>query len=106
MTREERALLLFFENCAVHHAGKVATVHLNDDDLKIAQNWNAGGFIHYGRVAFKGCDLHGSHWCRLSDEAWRLAHAERQAHADRMWLKRPWRTTEEQRAATKRRTHA
>ena len=37
----------------------------------------------------------GTHWCRLSDEAWALAHAERRARHERMRLKRNWISTEE-----------
>jgi hypothetical protein len=99
MTKDEKSLLLFFETCAVDHAGKVRTAHMNDDDRKIVERWTAEGFVRYGRVASEGCNEYGTHWCHLSDEAWALAHAERKARAARVWLKRTWRTTEEKRAA-------
>lgn len=99
MTKDERSLLLFFETRAVDYAGKVQTAHMNADDFKIAQRWDSEGFVNFGRIAFEDVNSHGSHWCRLSDDAWALAHEERQARACRTWRRRSWRTTEEKRVA-------
>lgn len=97
MTKEEISLLLFLECRAVDHAGCVAIIHMNADDMKIAERWNKEGFVKFGRIAFadltKGHD--GTHWCQLSDEAWRVVAAERKARAERLWTKRTWQTTEE-----------
>lgn len=89
MNKDERSLLLFFETCAVDHRGKVDARHMNDADLKIAETWNKSKFVQFGRIKFK--DITPSvgvskltHWCLLSDEAWKLAHEERVARAKRM----------------------
>ena len=99
MTRDERSLLLFFEACAVDHGGRVNTRHMNDEDRQIAEEWNEEGFCQFGRVGSKFLTLKtaklGTHWCKLSDEAWKLAHVERKARGIRMWDKRTWLTTEE-----------
>jgi len=97
MSKEEISLLLFLECRAVDHSGRVKTIHMNTDDMKIAERWNEEGFVKFGRIAFanltKGRD--GTHWCHLSEEAWRVAAAERKARAGRLWIKRIWKTTEE-----------
>ena len=97
MTKDERSLLLFFETRAVDHAGKVQTLHINDEDYEIADRWNKEGFIAFGRIAREDCDRYGTHWCQLSEEAWSLAHAERRIRAGNLWNKRGWQTAEEKR---------
>jgi hypothetical protein len=102
MTKDERSLLLFFESCAVDKWGKVNIQHMNKEDNKIAEKWNKEKFIEFGRVASEYLiDLDtkygsGTHWCKLSNEAWKLAHEERQARGIRVWNKRNWKTTNEQ----------
>jgi hypothetical protein len=101
MTKNERSLLLFFENCSVDKWGKIDVKHMNEEDNKIAEKWNKEGFIEFGRIASKyitGLDAKYSvstHWCKLSDEAWKLAHAERKARGIRIWNQRDWKTTKE-----------
>ena len=95
MTKDEKSLLLFFESCAVDKWGKVNTRHINEEDYEIAEKWNKEKFIGFGRVASEGVNEYGSHWCLLSDEAWKLAHEERKARGIRVWGKRTWQTTEE-----------
>lgn len=99
MTKDEQSLLLFLETCAVDKAGRVNIVHMNDADMEIARQWNEDHFIGFGRMAMEYVTDKGSHWCRLSDEAWVLVSAERKARADRLWGKRSWNTTEEKRTA-------
>jgi len=97
MTKDEISLLLYLECRAVDHSGRVDTIHMNAEDMKIAERWAMEGFIKFGRIAFvnltKGCG--GTHWCNLSDVAWRVAAAERKARAWRLWTKRTWETAEE-----------
>ena len=95
MSKDEKSLLLFLETRAVDHAGKIQTVHMNEDDFKIAERWNKKAFIKFGRIAFEDTDKSGTHWCSLSEEAWTLAAAERKARATRTWLKRTWKTAAE-----------
>jgi len=98
MTEDERSLLLFLESRAVDQAGRVKTIHMNADDMEIAEQWNRDGFVKFGRIASEDLNEFGTHWCHLSDEAWGFAAAERKARAGRTWAKRDWKTTEEKRA--------
>lgn len=98
MTKDERSLLLFLESRSVDNSGRVKTVHMNADDMKLAERWNREGFVKFGRIASEDLTEYGSHWCHLSDEAWQLAAAERKARASRTWEKRDWKTAEEKRA--------
>ncbi len=89
MNKEELSLLLFLETQAVDNCGKVRSLHMNENDFKIAGNWNNAGYIQFGRL--KTSDFvdgrtnnHATHWCRLSDRAWADAHAERKARAARI----------------------
>ena len=97
MTRDEKSLLLFLETRVVDYWGKVDTRHMNDEDMEIARRWSKEGFIEFGRIAFKDVSKRGTHWCRLSEKAWRLVHQERRIRAERGWLARPWKTAEEAR---------
>ena len=97
MSKDERSLLLYLETRAVDYGGKVDVRHMNSDDMAIAKIWNKSGFLGFGRVASEDCSSSGAHWCRLTDEAWRLAHEERRARAARMYAQRTWKTTEEKR---------
>ena len=98
MTKDERSQLLFFESCAVDNAGRVKIAHMNELDMQIAERWDADGFVGFGRVAdqsLRESRTMGSHFCILSEEAWRLAAEERKARAARLWAKRTWKTTAE-----------
>ena len=103
MTKQELSCLLYLETRAVDHAGRVNVVHLNDDDRATIKIWTESGFIEYGRVCFADIGYQSQRhasttWVKLSDEAFRLAHAERKARAERQWLKRTYRTTKEETA--------
>jgi hypothetical protein len=87
MTRDERSLLLFLETCAVDYGGKVDARHMNDDDFNIAKQWNAEGFIEFGRIKFHDIVEKKTHWVTLSIDAWTLAHTERKERAERLIAK-------------------
>jgi hypothetical protein len=88
MTQDARSLLLFLETRAVDHGGRVNAIHMNVEDMHIAKQWNQEGFVGFGRVASEDITHNGAHWCKLSDEAWKLAAEERKARAERTWLKK------------------
>lgn len=87
----EKSLLLYFETQAVDYGGKLESVRMNADDFAIAKRWNEAGFVQFGRIAFhdikKNAGVARDHWCVLSDEAWKLAHAERRARCERVMAK-------------------
>lgn len=90
-TNSEKSLLLYFETQAVDYGGKLESVRMNTDDFAIAKRWNEAGFVQFGRIAFhdikKNAGVARDHWCVLSDEAWKLAHAERRARCERVMAK-------------------
>jgi len=95
MSKNEKNLLLFFETRAVDYGGRVSLVYMNRDDMKIAEKWNESGFVFFGRIVIRHHNKDGTNWCRLSEEAWKLAHQERKARHKRMWEKRDWISTSE-----------
>ena len=90
-TNTEKSLLLYFETQAVDYGGKLQSVLMNADDFAIAKRWTEAGFVQFGRIAFhdikKNAGAARDHWCALSDEAWKLAHAERRARCERVMAK-------------------
>ena len=99
LTREERSLLLYLESRSVDNRSLVDVRRMNKEDMTVAKKWNDTGFVNFGRIAFESLERTGnsSYWCKLSDDAWKLAHEERRARAKRMYDKRKWETTIESR---------
>ena len=87
MTRDEMRLLLYFETQASEYGGTLESVRMNADDFELAKRWHAAGFIQFGRIAFndikRDSGVTRDHWVVLSEEAWKLAHAERRARCER-----------------------
>lgn len=83
MNSNERNLLLYLETRAVDHGGLVDAKHMNTEDFDMAEKWNKEGFVKFGRIKFHSIAV-SSHWCELSKEAWKLAHAERRAKCKRV----------------------
>ncbi|KKN69639.1 hypothetical protein LCGC14_0439420 [marine sediment metagenome] len=97
MSKDEKSLLLFLETRAVDYGGRVNLQHMNDEDMDITKGWNKRGFIGFGRIVIRCHNSDGTHWVRLSEEAWKLAHKERKARSKRMFENRTWISTEESR---------
>ena len=93
MTKDERSLLLYCEDCAVNKSGAMLPANLNDKDRKILKRWNTEGFVESDRITFNDMPGDRSLWCHLSDEAWSLAGDLRHARAVRCWEGKPWTTT-------------
>jgi hypothetical protein len=99
MTKDQVSLLVYLETCAVDQGGRVAMAHLNSADLKQAQEWAKAKFIDFGRLASECVSSRSSHWVKLSDDAWRVAHEGRRARFERLYASRIWISTAEKRAA-------
>jgi len=95
MSRDERSLLLFLETRAVDYGGRVNLQHMNEEDMKITDIWNKEGFIEFGRIVIRNHNSDGTNWCKLSNEAFKLAHEERLERANRMWTNKTWLSTKE-----------
>jgi len=99
MSDDEKSLLLFLETRAVDYDGRVKTAHMNKEDFEIAERWNKDGFVQFGRIRASDINNDGSHWVRLSDQAWISAHSLRQERGKRRWDKRRYQTTAEKQAS-------
>lgn len=97
MTKDEKSLLLFFETRQVDYGGRVNIQHMNNEDGDIAEKWNKKGFIGFGRIVIRNHNSDGTHWCKLSDEAFKIAHKLRFERANRMWENKTWLSTGESR---------
>jgi len=93
MTKEEINLLLFFETCAVDSCGKINTAHMNENDFEIAKKWDQTEFVRFGRIASADINNDKTHWCLLSQDAWKKAAEARMNRAMANWAKRVWHTT-------------
>ena len=98
MNRQDVALLLYLETCAVDHGGLIDARKMNEGDFVLAENWVSAGFlVGFGRVASECIKGHRTRWVNLSDRAWFEAHRQRRQRHQRIWERRPWYTTEEKR---------
>ena len=95
MSKDEKSLILFLETRQVDYGGRVNTQHMNSDDMEIASRWDKKGFIGFGRIVMRNHNSDGTHWCKLSEEAFQLAHELRRERAGRMWLNKTWLSTKE-----------
>ena len=88
-TKDEESLLLYLETCAVDSFGKVKSIHMNQDDFKLAEEWHKSGFIKFGRMLsteIKRDSVRGyeyTHYVILSDDAWREVAKLRMERAKR-----------------------
>jgi hypothetical protein len=97
MTTTERSLLLYLETRVVDYGGRVNQKHMNSDDRTILDRWVESKFVSFGRIIVADHNRDGTHWVRLSGDAWDLAHMERLARGARMWSNRAYTTTAEKR---------
>lgn len=95
MSKDEKSLLLFLETRAVDYGGRVNLAHMNEGDIKIAEKWNKDGLIEFGRIVIRNCNSDGTHWVKLSVNAFSIAHELRLQRANRMWENRTWLSTKD-----------
>ena len=95
MSRDEKSLLLFLETRQVDYGGRVNLQHMNNIDTEISERWNKEEFVGFGRIVMRNHNSDGTHWCKLSEEAFKLAHKLRRERADRMWQNKTWLSTNE-----------
>ena len=100
LTKEEVALLLYLETCAVDHRGRIDTQRMNAADFVLAESWKARGIINFGRIIIAdqrftvGMRV-GTHWVQFTDAAFLVVARLRQERAERGWAKREYQTTQE-----------
>jgi hypothetical protein len=83
MTREEKSQLLFLEACCVDNRGLIDGRRMNSDDVEISRQWDASGYIKFGRLRIEAIKGVHNYAVRLSDEAFDDAAKLRRAKAGR-----------------------
>lgn len=96
-TAEELSLLLYLEDRAVNHAGRLNGEHLNDADRETLGRWNDDRYVRTGRIVKGDVTNDGASWAWLSPGALRAAHAERKVRMRRNWEWSGYKTTLEKR---------
>lgn len=83
MDKDEKSLLLFFEDMAVNQWGWIDNpLKLNEVDIEIGKKWNESGFCLFKRASkMRGETTILTYIVKLSDEAWSIAHELRKARA-------------------------
>lgn len=97
MSRDELSLLLYLETRVVDHGGSVDALRMSKDDFSKAAQWNAEGYLQFGRIYSKSIQaLAGhtgesaarvTHWVKLSERAWVDVAVERRARAERTFAR-------------------
>ena len=85
LTKDEKSLLMFFEDMAVNQGGVIDDPRkMNDDDIEIMKRWNKESFVLSKRVHLKEDERRRlTYALRLSEDAWELAHQLRKERAER-----------------------
>lgn len=87
LSQDERSLLVYLETRAVDHGGIVAGHHMNEMELKVAEEWNRENFIRFTRLRPDFLDdvkkNGGSHAVELSDIAYNCVTLIRKRRAKR-----------------------
>lgn len=97
-TKEEKSLMLYFEDCLVNKKGRITKGRMNDEESKIAKGLANEDLIHFGRLPPKTIERHAkvyrqgfpdnpTNFVRFTDEAWELAHKWRRERSERMIAK-------------------
>ncbi len=87
MTRAQTHLLLYFETCAVIHAGLVVSEFMSGANFTQAHEWNEAGYIefaslHPNKITDPTRSWPAQYRVSLSDEAWEAAHKARRKQAE------------------------
>ncbi|MDR9836849.1 MULTISPECIES: hypothetical protein [Herbaspirillum] len=86
LSRDEKVVLLYAEECVVNASGLLESVRLNGEDLVALKRLKEAKVIDFGRVP---SDLlkraaGKTYWVTFTDTAWDLAHQLRRERAARV----------------------
>jgi len=93
LTRAERSVLLYAESCLVDNLGRLESRKMNDEDIEALKSLKGKGIVQdFGRLAWKvveyymtlGTSNKPTHYIRLTDEGWKLAHQLRKERSKRL----------------------
>lgn len=87
MTRDERSCLVYVESCAVDCGGMLTGERMNADDHAALKRFAEDGLLTSGRIpaCLLGKGPRGlTHWAKLTDAGWSLAHQLRRARAEQV----------------------
>ncbi len=87
MTKAEKSMLLYLESCAVDASGLAEGIRMNAEDMEAAKRFKVLGLAELHRIpshllgGVKGKQY--THWVKMSDAGFALAHQLRRERADR-----------------------
>ena len=96
LNKDEQSLLIFFESCMVDYGGLIDSRRMNQEDFKIAQEWDAESHIEFGQVAFHDIKGNNTHYVILGPGFAEKAQELRMERFARMFEKRTWIKASEQ----------
>ena len=97
MSKDEKSLLLFLETRGVDYGGRINIKHMNQEDMQIAERWSKEGFLEFGRIVIRNHNSDGTHYVKIPDSTFMIAHKLRLERAKRMYLNKTWLSTKESR---------
>ena len=76
LNKDEKSLLMFFEDMAVNQFGWIDDMKkMNEVDMEIAKKWDSENFVLFQRASKSvGETILLTYVVRLSEEAWSIAH--------------------------------
>jgi hypothetical protein len=86
LTRHQGNFLMFLETCCVDSGGKIDGIRMNAEELAWAKEWDAEGYIIFGRLLHEHVVGARCLGVRLSNDAWVDAHRLRYERAQRNLL--------------------
>jgi hypothetical protein len=90
MTKDERSVLVYAESVTVDYGGLMEADRMNAEDFAGLDKLAVLGFLTWGRIPAALLGQHDltrtkpTHWCKLTESGWALAHQCRVRLADRV----------------------
>jgi hypothetical protein len=102
LSRPERKILLYIEAQLVDGIGRLEGRRMNNEDLEAIESLIKKGFVDkFGRLPWKvvafyaGTKFRPTHYVRLTDEGWKVAHQLRKERSERLISNQKERLVEE-----------
>jgi len=103
LSKQERKILLYIEDCLVNKLGRLEGRRMNKEDIIAIDSLVKKGIVaHFGRLAWKVVEYWANkgmdrptHYVRLTDEGWKVAHQLRREKSERLISKENARLVEE-----------
>lgn len=83
LTKEEKSLLLYVEDCCVNKSGYLENEKMSGSEIKTLEKWNEDGFIYFRRLKSHEMIYKKTHVTKLSNKAWDLAYLCRRDRSEK-----------------------